>query len=161
MVLNRIPTVPVHPVRIWGRKQPVRLIMVLSPRITPGRIHIVLAGQQIVQVGTNTRVLDHMRILIELHSFLTVIPRFQSQTHQLYHRNLAQVRAVYQGRHHQMEHIPTHCLVLPHLQGHTHILSVLVPMHTLWRWVHMDTPSPLTLLVTRKTPSKTSHLTIL
>lgn len=27
--------------------------------------------------------------------------------------------------------------------------------------VHMDTPSPLTLLVTRKTPSKTSHLTIL
>lgn len=51
--------------------------------------------------------------------------------------------------------------LLPHLQGHTHILSVLVPMHTLWRWVHMDTPSPLTLLVTRKTPSKTSHLTIL
>ncbi len=30
--------------------------------------------------------------------------------------------------------------------------------HTL---AHMDTPSPLTLLVTRKTPSKTSHLTIL
>ncbi|HAY4946150.1 TPA: hypothetical protein JQT58_000479 [Escherichia coli] len=29
------------------------------------------------------------------------------------------------------------------------------------RLVHMDTPSPLTLLVTRKTPSKTSHLTIL
>lgn len=29
------------------------------------------------------------------------------------------------------------------------------------RLVHMDIPSPLTLLVTRKTPSKTSHLTIL
>ncbi|MCZ6330299.1 hypothetical protein O5173_06935 [Escherichia coli] len=30
-----------------------------------------------------------------------------------------------------------------------------------FNYIHMDTPSPLTLLVTRKTPSKTSHLTIL
>lgn len=38
---------------------------------------------------------------------------------------------------------------------------VLVLIRTPLRLVHMDTPSPLTLLVTRKTPSKTSHLTIL
>uniref|UniRef100_UPI0035A6F135 hypothetical protein n=1 Tax=Escherichia coli TaxID=562 RepID=UPI0035A6F135 len=44
---------------------------------------------------------------------------------------------------------------------HTHILSVLVLIRTPLRLVHMDIPSPLTLLVTRKTPSKTSHLTIL
>ncbi|HEI1639889.1 TPA: tail fiber protein, partial [Escherichia coli] len=48
-----------------------------------------------------------------------------------------------------------------HLQVHTRILSVLVLIRTPLRLVHMDTPSPLTLLVTRKTPSKTSHLTIL
>lgn len=46
-------------------------------------------------------------------------------------------------------------------QVHTHILSVLVLIRTPLRLVHMDIPSPLTLLVTRKTPSKTSHLTIL
>lgn len=34
-------------------------------------------------------------------------------------------------------------------------------IRTRLRLAHMDTPSPLTLLVTRKTPSKTSHLTIL
>ena len=45
--------------------------------------------------------------------------------------------------------------------AHTHILSVLVHTRTPLRLVHMDIPSPLTLLVTRKTPSKTSHLTIL
>ncbi len=39
--------------------------------------------------------------------------------------------------------------------------SVLVLIRTLLRLAHMDTPSPLTLLVTRKTPSKTSHLTTL
>ncbi|HAV9591774.1 TPA: hypothetical protein JLG67_003909 [Escherichia coli] len=38
---------------------------------------------------------------------------------------------------------------------------VLVRIRTRLRLAHMDTPSPLTLLVTRKTPSKTSHLTIL
>ncbi len=43
----------------------------------------------------------------------------------------------------------------------THILSVLVLIRTLLRLAHMDTPSPLTLLVTRKTLSKTSHLTTL
>ncbi|EGH0547106.1 terminase small subunit [Escherichia coli] len=48
-----------------------------------------------------------------------------------------------------------------YLQVHTRILSVLVLIRTPLRLVHMDTPSPLTLLVTRKTPSKTSHLTIL
>lgn len=47
------------------------------------------------------------------------------------------------------------------LQVHTRILSVLVLIRTLLRLAHMDTPSPLTLLVTRKTPSKTSHLTTL
>ncbi len=46
-------------------------------------------------------------------------------------------------------------------QVHTHILWVLVLIRTRLRLAHMDTPSPLTLLVTRKTPSKTSHLTIL
>ena len=51
--------------------------------------------------------------------------------------------------------------ILLQAQVHTHILSVLVLMRTPLRLVHMDTPSPLTLLVTRKTPSKTSHLTIL
>ena len=51
--------------------------------------------------------------------------------------------------------------VLLQAQVHTHILSVLVLIRTPLRLVHMDTPSPLTLLVTRKTPSKTSHLTIL
>ncbi|MHP12600.1 hypothetical protein D9F08_19025 [Escherichia coli] len=39
--------------------------------------------------------------------------------------------------------------------------KVLVLIRTRLRLAHMDTPSPLTLLVTRKTPSKTSHLTIL
>ncbi len=39
--------------------------------------------------------------------------------------------------------------------------SLLVLIRTPLRLVHMDTPSPLTLLVMRKTPSKTSHLTIL
>ena len=39
--------------------------------------------------------------------------------------------------------------------------QVLVLIRTPLRLVHMDTPSPLTLLVTRKTPSKTSHLTTL
>ncbi len=38
---------------------------------------------------------------------------------------------------------------------------ILVLIRTPLRLAHMDTPSPLTLLVTRKTPSKTSHLTIL
>lgn len=51
--------------------------------------------------------------------------------------------------------------VLLQAQVHTHILWVLVLIRTPLRLVHMDTPSPLTLLVTRKTPSKTSHLTIL
>mgnify|MGYP004471197507 CR=1 FL=1 len=55
----------------------------------------------------------------------------------------------------------THCPAQQHLQVHTRILSVLVLIRTPLRLVHMDTPSPLTLLVTRKTPSKTSHLTIL
>ncbi len=54
-----------------------------------------------------------------------------------------------------------HCPAQQHLQVHTRILSVLVLIRTPLRLVHMDTPSPLTLLVTRKTPSKTSHLTIL
>ncbi|OWG50634.1 hypothetical protein CCE08_24230 [Escherichia coli] len=57
--------------------------------------------------------------------------------------------------------IATHCPAQQHLQVHTRILSVLVLIRTPLRLVHMDTPSPLTLLVTRKTPSKTSHLTIL
>ncbi|HAV8454906.1 TPA: hypothetical protein JLC81_004030 [Escherichia coli] len=39
--------------------------------------------------------------------------------------------------------------------------AILVLIRTLLRLAHMDTPSPLTLLVTRKTPSKTSHLTTL
>ncbi len=39
--------------------------------------------------------------------------------------------------------------------------QVLVLIRTRLRLAHMDTPSPLTLLVTRKTPSKTSHLTTL
>ena len=51
--------------------------------------------------------------------------------------------------------------VLLQAQVHTHILSVLVLIRTPLRLVHMDIPSPLTLLVTRKTPSKTSHLTTL
>ncbi|HAJ7101440.1 TPA: replication protein RepP [Escherichia coli] len=41
------------------------------------------------------------------------------------------------------------------------LAALLVLIRTPLRLVHMDTPSPLTLLVTRKTPSKTSHLTIL
>ncbi len=57
--------------------------------------------------------------------------------------------------------LPTHCPALLQAQVHTHILSVLVLIRTPLRLAHMDTPSPLTLLVTRKTPSKTSHLTIL
>ena len=56
---------------------------------------------------------------------------------------------------------PCRYRVLLQAQVHTHILSVLVLIRTPLRLVHMDTPSPLTLLVTRKTPSKTSHLTIL
>nr|WP_241224163.1 hypothetical protein [Escherichia coli] len=51
--------------------------------------------------------------------------------------------------------------VAQYMRVHTHILSVLVLIRTPLRLVHMDIPSPLTLLVTRKTPSKTSHLTIL
>ena len=51
--------------------------------------------------------------------------------------------------------------VLLQAQVHTHILWVLVLIRTRLRLAHMDTPSPLTLLVTRKTPSKISHLTIL
>ncbi|CAM7177648.1 hypothetical protein ESCOCK413M_01730 [Escherichia coli] len=61
----------------------------------------------------------------------------------------------------QMVIIAIHCPAQQHLQVHTRILSVLVLIRTPLRLVHMDTPSPLTLLVTRKTPSKTSHLTIL
>lgn len=64
-------------------------------------------------------------------------------------------------RHSQQVLIPTRCLVLQQMLVHMHILSVLVLIRTPLRLVHMDTPSPLTLLVTRKTPSKTSHLTIL
>ncbi|STM50742.1 Uncharacterised protein [Escherichia coli] len=44
--------------------------------------------------------------------------------------------------------------VLLQAQVHTHILSVLVLIRTPLRLVHMDIPSPLTLLVTRKTPVK-------
>ncbi len=44
--------------------------------------------------------------------------------------------------------------------AHAHTVGIGAHTHPL-RLVHMDTPSPLTLLVTRKTPSKTSHLTIL
>lgn len=58
--LNRIPTAPAHPVRIWGRKPHRRLITEPNPRITPGRIPIVLAGLQIVPVRTNTRVPVHL-----------------------------------------------------------------------------------------------------
>ena len=43
MALNRIPTAPAHPVRIWGRKPHRRLITALNPRITLVRIPIVLA----------------------------------------------------------------------------------------------------------------------
>ena len=43
----------------------------------------------------------------------------------------------------------------------TGLYWILVLIRTRLRLAHMDTPSPLTLLVTRKTPSKTSHLTIL
>ncbi len=39
--LNRIPTAPAHPVRIWGRKPHRRLITALNPRITLVRIPIV------------------------------------------------------------------------------------------------------------------------
>ncbi len=39
--LNRTPTAPAHPVRIWGRKPHRRLITALNPRITPGRIRTV------------------------------------------------------------------------------------------------------------------------
>ncbi len=60
----------------------------------------------------------------------------------------------------QMVIIAIHCPAAAS-QVHTRILSVLVLIRTPLRLVHMDTPSPLTLLVTRKTPSKTSHLTIL
>ncbi|MFN2068956.1 terminase small subunit, partial [Escherichia coli] len=59
------------------------------------------------------------------------------------------------------ELIPTRCPALLQAQAHMHILSVLVLIRTPLRLAHTDTPSPLTLLVTRKTPSKTSHLTIL
>ena len=41
--LNRTPTAPAHPVRIWGRKPHRRLITALNPRITLVRIPIVLA----------------------------------------------------------------------------------------------------------------------
>ncbi len=60
-----------------------------------------------------------------------------------------------------LETLRTLYRVLLQAQVHTHILSVLVLIRTPLRLVHMDIPSPLTLLVTRKTPSKTSHLTIL
>ncbi|CTT83601.1 minor capsid protein C from bacteriophage origin [Escherichia coli] len=39
--LNRTPTAPAHPVRIWGRKPHRRLITALNPRITLVRIPIV------------------------------------------------------------------------------------------------------------------------
>nr|WP_244574048.1 phage tail protein [Escherichia coli] len=39
--LNRTPTAPAHPVRIWGRKPHRRLITALNPRITPGLIRTV------------------------------------------------------------------------------------------------------------------------
>lgn len=39
--LNRTPTAPAHPVRIWGRKPHRRLITALNPRITPGRTRTV------------------------------------------------------------------------------------------------------------------------
>lgn len=39
--LNRTPTAPAHPVRIWVRKPHRRLITALNPRITPGLIRIV------------------------------------------------------------------------------------------------------------------------
>lgn len=41
MALNRTPTAPAHPVRIWGRKPHRRLITALNPRITLVRIPIV------------------------------------------------------------------------------------------------------------------------
>ena len=43
MALNRTPTAPAHPVRIWGRKPHRRLITALNPRITLVHIPIVLA----------------------------------------------------------------------------------------------------------------------
>ena len=39
--LNRTPTAPAHPVRIWVRKPHRRLITALNPRITSGRIRTV------------------------------------------------------------------------------------------------------------------------
>lgn len=39
--LNRTPTAPAHPVRIWLRKPHRRLITALNPRITSGRIRTV------------------------------------------------------------------------------------------------------------------------
>lgn len=42
--LNRTPTAPAHPVRIWGRKTHRRLITEPNPRITPGRIRTVWSG---------------------------------------------------------------------------------------------------------------------
>ncbi len=74
--LNRTPTAPAHPVRIWGRKPHRRLITEPNPRITPGRIPIVLAGPQIVPVRTNTRVPVHLVARTRAFS-LMVIPRFQ------------------------------------------------------------------------------------
>ncbi len=60
-----------------------------------------------------------------------------------------------------LAHIPTQYQVPLQVLGHMHTLLVLALIRTLLRLVHMDTPSPLTLLVTRKTPLKTSHLIIL
>lgn len=73
-----IPTAPAHPVLIWGRKPHRRLITALNPRITPGRIPIVLAGPQIVPARTNTRVPVHLVARTRAFS-LMVIPRFQIQ----------------------------------------------------------------------------------
>ncbi|STF26601.1 prophage tail fiber domain-containing protein [Escherichia coli] len=59
-----------------GRKPHRRLITEPNPRITPGRIPIVLAGPQIVPVRTNTRVPVHLVARTRAFS-LMVIPRFQ------------------------------------------------------------------------------------
>lgn len=59
-----------------GTKTHRRLITEPNPRITPGRIPIVLAGLQIVPVRTNTRVPVHLVARTRAFS-LMVIPRFQ------------------------------------------------------------------------------------
>ncbi|STM39931.1 phage tail fiber protein [Escherichia coli] len=157
--LNRIPTAPAHPVRIWGRKPHRRLITEPNPRITPGRIPIVLAGPQIVPVRTNTRVPVHL--VARTRAFSLMVYRDFKSKRGIMSTTSGSGQTRNAGKTSSDGAHTHHCPALLQAQVHTHILSVLVLIRTRLRLAHMDTPSPLTLLVTRKTPSKTSHLTIL